>query len=117
MSGLLKCKLMTNSRTKGANGEREWATLMKEHLGDVDLRRNLDQNREGGYDIAGLDLWAPEIKRCEQFKWAYWRQAERQALAANKRPILAYRANREPWKHYMELTMEEAALVIRESMK
>lgn len=83
-------------RSKGANGEREFAKLLSEKLG-IKLERNLEQTRAGGHDLIGLPGIAIEVKRCEQLainQW--WRQAVEQA-ADGLTPCLAYRQNRKPW--------------------
>lgn len=69
---------MVNAKQKGANGEREVASLLQpvvdraymETLGITQrevpkLQRNLLQTREGGYDLVGLDWLALEVKRVE----------------------------------------------------
>jgi hypothetical protein len=93
-----------NSRDKGAKGEREFINMMGPLLG-VDLKRNLEQTREGGHDILGLDGWAIEIKRYAEVLPAdlerWWDQAVEQSLRItwkNVSPALAYRADRRPWR-------------------
>ena len=41
-----------SERRKGADGERELAKLLYDRLG-VELKRNLEQSRNGGYDLEG----------------------------------------------------------------
>lgn len=87
----------SSQRNKGANGERELAKLLYDRLG-VELHRNLDQSRSGGYDIEGLPDFAIEVKRQEKLevgKW--WNQTCEQAEKVNRIPVLAYRQNRRPW--------------------
>ena len=99
-----------NSRAKGAAAEREFARLVHDHLG-VTLTRNLEQTRNGGYDLialgdcpvsAALNAFAIECKRYGTITPAllvhFWDQAERQAQAAGKVPVLAYRADRQDWR-------------------
>ena len=74
-----------NSRTKGANGEREVADLLQRVVTEVALlcgyvapqiRRNTEQSQIGGEDLTGLPWWSIEVKRCERVeldKW--WEQA------------------------------------------
>ena len=52
---------MPNSRTKGATFEREVVNIIKEVLGEQ-VKRNLDQWRDGGHDIA-LGPYMIECKR------------------------------------------------------
>lgn len=72
---------------------------------DIGLRRNLDQVREGGHDILGLDGWAIEVKRYAEVLPAdverWWGQAVEQAKKItwkHVQPALAYRADRRPWR-------------------
>ena len=103
---------MINSRTKGAAGEREFASLIYDHLG-VKLIRNLEQSRGGGHDLIvhpdcegeaarSLDRFAIECKRYQNVTYAdlrrFWKQTVGQAEQINKIPLLAYRVNRQPWK-------------------
>ncbi len=41
-------------RRKGKAGELELARLLREHLG-ADVARNLEQTRQGGADLLGID--------------------------------------------------------------
>ena len=102
---------MTDSRRKGAAGEREFAAAVLDTLG-VRLVRRLDQCRAGGFDLAPEDGddsagavllagYAIEVKRHRAAAPAsvalWWRQAVRQSEAAGLAPLLAYRADRRPW--------------------
>jgi hypothetical protein len=87
-----------NSRAKGAQGEREFCKALGEYLGDAlvePLKRNLEQTRNGGHDILGLEGWALEIKRYKVVKEsdikAFWEQAVEQAKRVGATPVLAYR--------------------------
>jgi hypothetical protein len=104
-----------NSREKGAAAEREFARLIFDHLG-VELRRNLEQSRSGGYDLLpvgegpvslALDAYALEIKRYREFTPAmlagFWSQAEAQARRAARLPALAFRADRQEWRILLPL--------------
>ena len=85
-------------RRKGADGERELARLLREHLG-ADVVRNLMQSRQGGADLLGLDGWAVEVKRAARPRLAeWWLQTCRQAEATGQRPALFYRLDRQPWR-------------------
>ena len=88
---------MTNSRHKGASGERELFKLLGESLG-IKVERNLSQTRDGGYDTLVGDFCV-ECKRAEVLclpEW--WRQTVTQANASGKRPMLIYRPSRHPWR-------------------
>ena len=86
-----------NSRTKGKNGELEVVHILREELG-IEATRNLDQWRDGGSDILGLDGWAIEVKRAKtsQLK-SWWEQTVRQA-GTTKFPVLWYRLDRKYWR-------------------
>lgn len=94
-----------NSRAKGAQGEREFCKALGEYLGDAlvePLKRNLEQTRNGGHDILGLEGWALEIKRYKVVKEsdikAFWEQAVEQAKRAGATPVLAYREDFQSWR-------------------
>lgn len=94
-----------NSRAKGKSAERELINLLKEMLPEdltSELTRNLDQTREGGYDILGLKGWALEVKRYAKVepgdKARFWTQACEQARKDGTRPALAYREDRRDWR-------------------
>lgn len=94
-----------NSRAKGAAGEREFCKALSEHLGDAlvePLKRNLEQTRNGGHDILGLEGWALEIKRYKAVKESdvekFWQQAVDQAKRVGAQPVLAYREDFRSWR-------------------
>lgn len=100
-----------NSRAKGKAGERELIGELKELLPPEmtsELTRNLDQTRDGGHDILGLGDWALEVKRYAEVKPAdlerFWEQATTQARNDNKRPVLAYRQDRRPWRVVLRIS-------------
>ena len=101
---------MTNSRNKGAAGEREFGAVIFDELG-VKLIRNLEQCRSGGCDrvVAGdgpislrLDRFAIEVKRshrpADTLIENWWQQAIDQTEKACKRPLLAFRGDRQQWR-------------------
>ena len=98
-------------RTKGANGEREFARLIHEHLG-VRMQRRLRQYQSGGCDLdvhpddtglaAGyLANCSIECKRAAKVTQgvidAWWHQAVEQA-DRECMPVLAYKGDRQPWR-------------------
>jgi len=108
-----KAKLMKtlNSRAKGANGEREFASKIHEMVG-VKLVRKLDQTRGGGFDLEVdkketgevaefMKSLAIECKRYGVVRPAliegWWQQTLMQAEKAELTPVLAYRANYWDW--------------------
>lgn len=90
-------KKKINSRKKGASAERELAKILREKYG-IEIKRNLNQTREGGYDLVGLEGFAIEVKRAEKLlikKW--WEQAVNQSEPGKTLPVLIYRQSRQPW--------------------
>lgn len=92
---------MTNSRTKGAVGEREWANVLKEH--GYEARRG--QQYKGGSDspdVIGLPGIHQEVKRVEKFYlYKSLDQSKRDAADAEI-PIVVHRMNRKPWVVIMD---------------
>lgn len=85
-------------RRKGKAGELELARLLREHLG-ADVARNLEQTRQGGADLLGIDGWAVEVKRAARARLSeWWLQTCTQAEATGQRPALFYRLDRQPWR-------------------
>lgn len=95
-----------NSRQKGAAAERELIKELQEYLGDEiagRMKRNLEQSRKGGHDIAGLPGWAIEVKRYKRLSDAdlarIWNgQVVTQAVRVRSRPVLAYKGDFKPWR-------------------
>jgi len=100
------------SRRKGANGERELTTLLRERLGNLPgLCRNLDQVRDGGCDIR-LPGYAIEVKRAERFLSAWIAQAE--AQAGSDVPVVAWRRNGGRWRCLLVLDVDGFCEQVRE---
>jgi hypothetical protein len=90
------------SRNKGKRGEREIIDALQPIVNQVYathereapvLKRNTLQSDGGGYDIVGLDWFAPEVKYHETFhveKW--WEQCTAQANCGQA-PVLLWRCN------------------------
>ena len=99
-----------HSRTKGASGERELFSLLRDHLGDMDIQRNLDQTRSGGADCTKLvGGFALEVKR-----WgkkapliAAIEQAEVQAVEVGGLPCVAFRMDHGHWRFLPVLSLEQ----------
>ena len=98
-------------RNKGANAEREFVKILQPVVdrvfgsGQVMMARNLMQTRDGGFDIAGLEWLALEIKRQETLSLAaWWEQAVRQA-GEDRVPVLAYRQNGKKWRVRMQVQL------------
>lgn len=103
------------ANSKGKRGEREAVKALQPTIDKVyesygmeppKLFRNQNQSADGGYDIAGLEWMALEIKRCETLsipKW--WRQCTSQG-SSDQVPILMYRQNSKKWNIIMYGYME-----------
>jgi hypothetical protein len=94
---------MTNSRNKGANGEREVAAELFAELG-IRFQRNLEQTRSGGGDLVPDDSAFPflcEIKRradgytCPP---AWEAQVFKAARDTGLHPVVIYRFDRQKWR-------------------
>ena len=88
------------SRDKGANFERDCVKTIADQLG-YECKRNLDQTRDGGFDIELASLFAIECKRYAAsaggwFQPAWWEQAKTSAALSNLVPCLFYRYDRQP---------------------
>ena len=96
------------SKQKGKRGEYEVRDLLQEVVNDEYakanleapvLKRNLEQVREGGADIAGLEWLALEVKYREQPNVeGWWRQAKEQGEKVKREPVLIHRANHQAWR-------------------
>lgn len=96
---------MINGRTKGAAAEREAGKWLQESFSlPAAPHRNLEQVREGGYDLLGFEPFAMEIKRVEQLSLnQWWLQALKQAQH-RQCPVVMYRQNRQPWRFLIPAT-------------
>ena len=92
-----------SQRNKGASGERDVCNLIKEHLG-VDVKRNLNQTREGGADIK-LPPYSLEIKRRARIGSIYeWMEQSQKSCADGEKPIVICRADRRDWLVVMPIS-------------
>lgn len=87
-----------NSKTKGANGERELAQMLR-YQGHIGARRGQQFcGLNGTADVIGVDGVHIECKRVERFTdEPALQQAERDARAGEV-PVVIYRRNKEKWK-------------------
>ena len=87
---------MTNSRQKGARGEREFAKFLRDR--GVQARRG--QQFSGSPDspdvITDLDRYHFEVKRVESLR-LYPAMQQAKDDAGNKVPIVAHRKNNQGW--------------------
>lgn len=102
----------SSQRRKGAVGEREVCRLLREGLGDGWTVERFGTG-ETGHDIRVSGPtewpWAVEVKRHGTFRvgevlrgpsarWlSWWRQAEEQAQAVGRHPLLLCRGDGRPW--------------------
>jgi hypothetical protein len=74
-----------------------------------EVKRNVDQARNGGADCLELPGFAVECKRQERLsRPAWWAQAVEQGVRAGAEPIVWYRRNNEPWRALIVGTNGEA---------
>ena len=89
--------MSASQRNKGAAGEREVCRLIQDNLG-IKAGRNLDQWRDGGFDIP-LGPFCLEVKRRKRMAFYEWtRQIEKACASTGKEPVLFCRADGERWK-------------------
>lgn len=82
-----------NSRNKGAGYEREIANKIAQYFG-VEVKRNLEQSRDGGADIS-LPPYLIECKRRARIIVYEWiEQAVKSAELVNMVPVVVCRADR-----------------------
>lgn len=95
------------SRNKGQRAERQFISMLQAvvdwhyrgaELPAPELKRNLMQTQNGGYDVVGLEWAAIEVKHQETLSInSWWEQTIRQC-GDNQIPILAYKQNRRSWR-------------------
>ena len=94
---------MTNSRTKGANGERELANILKSY--GIEARRGQQYcGSNGDADVVGLDGYHIECKRVEKLN--LYKAMEQSISDAREEevPLVIHRKNRAEWLVTMRLT-------------
>lgn len=94
---------MTNSRRKGAVGEREIAKYLREH-GFTEARRG--QQFKGGADspdVVGLTGFHIEVKRVERLDLNAAMEQSIRDCGENETPIVVHRRNNDYWKVTMRL--------------
>jgi hypothetical protein len=93
-----------SSRRKGADAERELATLLRAY--GLEARRNLEQPRADradergdllGVELAGRVLHV-EAKRCERLDLPRWLAQLRADCPPGRVPLLVFRRSREGWQ-------------------
>lgn len=94
---------MTNSRRKGAVGEREIAKYLRDH-GFTEARRG--QQFKGGADspdVVGLTGFHIEVKRVERLDLNAAMDQSIRDSAPDEKPIVVHRRNNDYWKVTMRL--------------
>lgn len=91
-----------SSRDKGVCGERELFALLSGELGTV-VKRGSGAARGGGCDSLDIDGWPIECKRSEVLSRECWQQSVSRAVKANRKPVLFWRASRQPWLAFVDL--------------
>lgn len=92
----------TNSKQKGARGEREFAKACREEGYEVRRTAQYCGNTGDASDCVGLPGIHIEVKRTERLHLAEaLAQALRDSRKSGNIPIVAYRENNAPWKIIM----------------
>ncbi|AFQ46279.1 putative PDDEXK endonuclease [Desulfosporosinus meridiei] len=91
---------MTNSREKGAAGEREFARLCRDQ--GYDCRRGQQFSGLEGDDVVGLPGIHIECKRVEALNIEKAMIQSRRDAKEGEMPIVAFRRDRERWKVCMD---------------
>ena len=94
---------MTNSRRKGAVGEREIAKYLRDH-GFTEARRG--QQFKGGADspdVVGLTGFHIEVKRVERLDLNAAMDQSIHDCGDGEKPIVVHRRNNDYWKVTMRL--------------
>ena len=120
---------MTNGRVKGAAFEREMAKAFMDALGIDDVKRDLEQYREGDHgDLIGIDGWTIECKRYKHGpingRDEWWQQALAAANRTGTHPVLVFKYDRQPVQcrvllssiHASYMTKEDTAIVSFETL-
>lgn len=98
---------MANSRNKGAQFEREIATLLRDELG-VKFERDLDQYRKADRGDLICEVPFPFLIECKRrasgsFSQNWWAQAYKAACATGQHPAVIYRFDRQPIRVRVQL--------------
>ena len=89
--------MVTDSRRKGRNAEREVELLFQAAGFQTD--RNIGGRRQVSGDIAVADpRLAIEVRRRERLLVPTWCDAHETACPPDAIPLLAFKANRMPWR-------------------
>lgn len=95
---------MTNSRAKGARGERELAHVLQEY--GYDTRRGQQYSgANGDADVVGLPHIHIECKRVEKLNIDKAMQQSMEDSRENEVPVVMHRKDRQRW--LVTMTMDE----------
>lgn len=95
---------MTNSRQKGARGERELAAVLREH--GYDCRRGQQYcGANGDADVVGLPGIHIECKRVESLNIHKAAEQAKSDARENELPAVFHRKNGKPW--LVTMTLED----------
>ncbi len=90
-----------NSKKKGAKGERELASKLREY--GYSCRRGQQYNGLEGEDVVGLDYIHCEVKRVEALNLDGAMEQAKRDSKNNQIPAVFHRKNNKKWKVTMEL--------------
>ena len=90
-----------NSKTKGAKGERELASKLREY--GYNCRRGQQYNGLEGEDVVGLDYIHCEVKRVQALNLDEAMEQAKRDSKDNQLPAVFHRKNNKKWKVTMEL--------------
>ena len=93
---------MTNSRAKGAAGERELANILKEH-GYETRRGQQFSGANGDADVVGLPHIHIECKRVQALNLSKAMEQSRRDARIGEIPVVMHRKNRDKWQVNMDL--------------
>ena len=95
---------MINRKNKGGAGERHVIKLLQPVIDNIFLladeldqndipilNRNLDQVRDGGNDIIGVDFLAIEVKNQATINLSKWFDQTKEQASKNQEPVLIYK--------------------------
>ena len=90
-----------NSKRKGAKGERELASKLRDY--GYDCRRGQQYNGLEGEDVVGLDYIHCEVKRVQALNLDEAMEQAKKDSRENQIPAVFHRKNNKKWKVTMEL--------------
>lgn len=100
-------------RQKGAQGEREFFSLLNKFLpARLHMQRELSQTRDGGSD-GQCEFCAIEVKRQERLNLPGWLKQAREQAKETQVPVVAYRQSREQWTVLVDMDMVQFAAWLR----